>query len=64
MQAKSSLKSDIWALGCLLYEMACLEPPFVAQNHLSLAMKIKNAKIPKITGRYSSELTRVVNYTL
>ncbi len=65
MQAKSSLKSDIWALGCLLYEMACLEPPFVAQNHLSLAMKIKNAKIPKITGhKYSSELTRVVNYTL
>ena len=60
----SSVKSDIWALGCLLYEMACLKPPFVAQNNLSLAMKIKNAKIPKITGNYSSELTRVVKYTL
>ena len=44
--------------------MASLQPPFVAQNHLSLAMKIKNGKVPKVGGRYSSELARVVNYTL
>jgi len=44
--------------------MACLQPPFLAQNHLSLAIKIKNGKIPKVTGHYSNELTRVVNYCL
>lgn len=38
---KYNEKSDIWACGCLLYEMCTLNPPFQAQNYLALAMKIK-----------------------
>lgn len=34
-------RSDIWSCGCLLYELAALRPPFEANNHLSLAIKIK-----------------------
>jgi serine/threonine protein kinase len=40
-EQKYNEKSDIWSLGCIAYEMAALRPPFKAQNHLSLAIKIK-----------------------
>jgi NIMA (never in mitosis gene a)-related kinase len=33
-------KADIWAMGCVLYEMCCLEPPFCTSNMLALATKI------------------------
>ena len=33
-------KADIWASGCILYEMASLQPPFYATNMLSLAKKV------------------------
>lgn len=38
-------KSDIWALGCLLYEMCTYKHPFEAANQGSLILKI-------VRGRY------------
>jgi serine/threonine protein kinase len=35
-------RSDIWSLGCLLYELTSLRPPFTASNQLALAKKIVN----------------------
>ena len=57
-------KSDIWSLGCFLYEISALSPPFEASNHLSLANKIKTGKFERIPIRYSEELQRVISWML
>ncbi len=33
-------KSDVWALGCILYELCTLKKPFEADNLLGLVFKI------------------------
>ncbi|XP_021344811.1 serine/threonine-protein kinase Nek5-like [Mizuhopecten yessoensis] len=41
-------KSDLWAAGCVLYELCCLRVPFNAQNFDSLVMKILQGKCDPI----------------
>ena len=38
-------KADIWAAGCILYQMAMLQPPFQSGNVLALAKKVSASKI-------------------
>ena len=44
--------------------MACLSPPFTAENQLSLALKIKDGKFNRIPSQYSNELMRVIRWML
>lgn len=37
-------KVDIWAIGCALYHLASLEPPFQAENLITLGNNIVNKK--------------------
>ncbi|KAF5888275.1 serine/threonine-protein kinase Nek2, partial [Clarias magur] len=53
-------KSDIWSLGCLLYELCALIPPFTAYNQEELAEKINEGRFRRIPYRYSDELNTLL----
>ena len=58
-------KSDLWSLGCVLYEMIMLRPPFKATDMKSLYRKVVSVDYPPlVNSRYSSELQSIVKLLL
>ena len=54
-------RSDIWSLGCLLYELACLKPPHHdAKGTKDLVVKINSGRVRRIPSEYSSELWKTI----
>ncbi|XP_070117473.1 serine/threonine-protein kinase Nek1 isoform X11 [Equus przewalskii] len=54
-------KSDIWALGCVLYEMCTLKHAFEAGNMKNLVLKIISGSFPPVSLHYSYELRSLLS---
>lgn len=57
-------KIDIWAVGCALYHLSCLEPPFAGDNLITLGNAIANKKPKAIPHVYSSKFRNFVDVLL
>ncbi|XP_030635279.1 serine/threonine-protein kinase Nek11-like [Chanos chanos] len=57
-------KSDIWALGCVLYELCMLKSAFSAESTLKPIPKILNGSYPPLPHNISHNLQQLIEETL
>jgi len=52
--------ADIWSLGCIIYELCSLEPPFKGENISELKKIIKAGRYIPIPNIYSNDLKKII----
>lgn len=57
-------KSDVWSIGCVIYESTTLEPPFKSKSMEELYDKILAAKIQPIPKHFSPEIYELIKWIL
>ncbi|XP_030585636.1 serine/threonine-protein kinase Nek4 isoform X2 [Archocentrus centrarchus] len=57
-------KSDVWALGCCVYEMSTLKHAFNAKDMNSLVYRIVEGKLPQMPSRYDPQLGNLIKSML
>ena len=51
---------DIWSLGCMIYELCALRPPFLGNDLPGLKRSVLSGRYPQIGNKYSSDLQKVI----
>ncbi|XP_074601814.1 nimA-like kinase isoform X2 [Brevipalpus obovatus] len=54
-------KTDIWALGCILHETACLQKTFEGENLPALINKIIKGKYSPVNRKYSGRFQKLID---
>ncbi|KAM4613053.1 serine/threonine-protein kinase Nek4 isoform 2-T2 [Polymixia lowei] len=57
-------KSDVWALGCCVYEMSTLKHAFNAKDMNSLVYRIVEGKLPQMPSKYDPQLGELIKSML
>ena len=64
MQKPYGKKSDIWSLGCVLYEMIALKCPFREDNMVKLYNKVLVGEYKKIPNNFSNDLNWIIEHMI
>ncbi|XP_074645702.1 serine/threonine-protein kinase Nek11-like [Tubulanus polymorphus] len=57
-------KSDVWSVGCILYELCALQHAFEGQNLMGVMYKIVEGQCPEMPSQYTSQITAVLKRML
>ena len=55
-----SYKSDLWSIGCVIYELCALRPPFKGKDLDELFMNVCKGKVDRIDKVYSDDLWKMI----
>ena len=59
-----SYKSDLWSIGCVIYELCALRPPFKGKDLDELFINVCKGKLERISHVYSEDLWKMINMLL
>jgi NIMA (never in mitosis gene a)-related kinase 1/4/5 len=62
--APYNYKSDVWAMGCVLYELAALKHAFDGSNMCALVLKILRGRYDPLPDSFSPDLRDLVDSML
>ena len=55
-----SYKSDLWSIGCVIYELCALRPPFKGKDLDELYINVCKGKVERINKVYSDSLWKMI----